>query len=300
MLGVRLGRFLIVCTVAGSAWAAAASSAGAETRTATATNQRGCEFRLGFKAVRDLIPERVGQCVENERHNPSNGDALQQTTGGMLAWRKADNWTAFTDGHRTWINGPSGLQQRLNTERFAWEQEPRGTASSAPASTTARTAPARVRVSATDYLPSDQEIPSGLRRIGDDTVRVEGGYEVVGRRYAADDWTNVFLFSARAASIDAAAASCTSIVDHATGQGLDVVADTRRGEGGVVMVGTIRRVPATAVFFRYGVFCGGGMIVGPIAVYMGSGNAEPSTGDPLHEALVAMEKRARAYPDGFR
>ena len=36
-------------------------------------------------------------------------------------WRKADNWTAFTDGYRTWINGPHGLQARLNTEQFDWE-----------------------------------------------------------------------------------------------------------------------------------------------------------------------------------
>lgn len=40
-----------------------------------------------------------------------------------MVWRKADNWTAFTDGHRTWINGPNGLQQRLNIERFAWEPD---------------------------------------------------------------------------------------------------------------------------------------------------------------------------------
>jgi hypothetical protein len=36
-------------------------------------------------------------------------------------WRKADNWTAFTDGYRTWVNGPAGLVRRLNTERFPWE-----------------------------------------------------------------------------------------------------------------------------------------------------------------------------------
>jgi hypothetical protein len=40
----------------------------------------------------------------------------------MLVWRKADNWTAFTNGFETWLNGPQGLQRRLNTETFAWEQ----------------------------------------------------------------------------------------------------------------------------------------------------------------------------------
>jgi len=38
-----------------------------------------------------------------------------------MAWRKADNWTAFTNGYLTWINGPTGLVNRLNTDRFSWE-----------------------------------------------------------------------------------------------------------------------------------------------------------------------------------
>jgi hypothetical protein len=32
--------------------------------------------------------------------------------------------TAFTDGFQTWVNGPLGLQQRLNTQRFWWEANP--------------------------------------------------------------------------------------------------------------------------------------------------------------------------------
>ena len=85
-----------------------------------------CEFVLGFATLKALIdeaegPEKVGQCLENEHFNPENGDSLQRTSGGLLVWRKADNWTAFTDGYRTWINGPYGLQMRLNTEHFDWE-----------------------------------------------------------------------------------------------------------------------------------------------------------------------------------
>jgi hypothetical protein len=76
---------------------------------------------LGFKLLHDLIPTIVGNCLDNEQHNPTNGDALQYTTGGLLVWRKADNWTAFTDGYRTWVNGPHGLQERLNSQHFAWE-----------------------------------------------------------------------------------------------------------------------------------------------------------------------------------
>jgi len=86
-----------------------------------------CQFFLGFATLKALIdaaegPEKVGECLENERHNPAKGETLQQTTGGLLVWRKADNWTAFTNGYRTWANGPYGLQRRLNTEEFQWER----------------------------------------------------------------------------------------------------------------------------------------------------------------------------------
>ncbi len=82
-----------------------------------------CQFVLGFKLLRDLIGhDIVGDCLDNEHYN-AIGDSNQHTTGGLLAWRKADNWTAFTDGYRTWVNGPNGLQQRLNTERFEWEAD---------------------------------------------------------------------------------------------------------------------------------------------------------------------------------
>ena len=82
-----------------------------------------CQFVLGFKTLRDLIGQDiVGECLENEHHG-ANGDSLQQTTGGLMVWRKADNWTAFTDGYRTWVYGPNGLEQRLNTEFLAWEAE---------------------------------------------------------------------------------------------------------------------------------------------------------------------------------
>ncbi|MCL5946618.1 MAG: hypothetical protein M1298_01145 [Chloroflexi bacterium] len=83
-----------------------------------------CQFVLGFAVLDAMIPQQVGQCLDNEQHNPVNGDAIQHTTGGLLVWRKADNWTAFTDGYRTWINGPYGLEERLNTQRFAWEANP--------------------------------------------------------------------------------------------------------------------------------------------------------------------------------
>src|SRR5690242_18416857 len=91
------------------------------TTAATISAQSGPEFRLGFMALADQIPDVAGQPLENE-HYGANGDSLQQTTKGLMVWRKADNWTAFTNGSQTWINGPNGLESRLNTERLPWER----------------------------------------------------------------------------------------------------------------------------------------------------------------------------------
>jgi Domain of unknown function (DUF4232) len=93
---------------------------------------QGCVFVLGFATLHDAIPQIVGSCLENEHHDAQSGDALQATTGGLLVWRKVDNWTAFTDGNRTWVQGPFGLQSRLNTQRFWWEANPEGFAITPP------------------------------------------------------------------------------------------------------------------------------------------------------------------------
>ena len=60
--------------------------------------------------------------MEYEQFHPIEQEARQQTTGGLMVWRKVDNWTGFTDGQRTWIHGPEGLQSRLNTELLDWER----------------------------------------------------------------------------------------------------------------------------------------------------------------------------------
>src|SRR6185437_1694497 len=102
----------------------AAATGGPPVSAATTSAPPPCQLVLGFKALHDLVPSTVGNCLDDEGHNPANGDALQHTTGGLLVWRKADNWTAFTDGYHTWVNGPNGIQERLNTQRFAWEANP--------------------------------------------------------------------------------------------------------------------------------------------------------------------------------
>jgi hypothetical protein len=97
----------------------------------TALAQGTPEFKLGFKALADQIPQVAGVPLENE-HWGANGDSLQQTTTGLMAWRKADNWTAFTNGSRTWVNGPFGVMERANEERFAWEADAASAARPAP------------------------------------------------------------------------------------------------------------------------------------------------------------------------
>lgn len=84
---------------------------------------------VGFQAIARMIPAVVGKAISPEIPRP-NGDVIQQTESGLMAWRKADNWTAFTDGSRTWVNGPVGLQERGNKERFGWEEDSQNNGSS--------------------------------------------------------------------------------------------------------------------------------------------------------------------------
>ncbi|HEY3108953.1 MAG TPA: hypothetical protein VGL23_09385, partial [Chloroflexota bacterium] len=103
-------------------WMAIAALAVQLSAPTVAAAQSACVFKLGFRAIADQLPEKVGSCLEDEHFNPANGDALQKTSGGLLVWRKADNFTAFTDGYRTWVAGPNGVQRRLNSgPLFDWE-----------------------------------------------------------------------------------------------------------------------------------------------------------------------------------
>ncbi|MHB8619927.1 MAG: hypothetical protein ACYDAG_10195, partial [Chloroflexota bacterium] len=117
----------------------ALSCAGGLGPSAAVAASMGCQYVLGFKTLAAEVPV-VGACAENQAF-AANGDALQHTAnGGLLVWRKADNWTAFTDGSHTWINGPQGLVERLNSQRFSWEAD-----AGAPGTTTIQTSvPARV------------------------------------------------------------------------------------------------------------------------------------------------------------
>jgi hypothetical protein len=90
---------------------------------ALAQSGQGCQFVLGFRTLHALIPVVVGACLDDQA-SAANGDALQHTTNGLLVWRKADNFTAFTDGAHSWVNGPNGVEERGNGQRFTWEVNP--------------------------------------------------------------------------------------------------------------------------------------------------------------------------------
>jgi hypothetical protein len=83
-----------------------------------------CRVAMGFALLEAHVgPSVVGQCLEDEHFDPAAGTSMQRTTGGMLVWRKADNALAFTDGYRTWVLGPFGLQQRYAASRYCWEAD---------------------------------------------------------------------------------------------------------------------------------------------------------------------------------
>ena len=83
-----------------------------------------CQVVMGFALLEAHVgPSRVGQCLEDERFDPATATSWQQTTGGLLVWKKAENVVSFTDGYRTWLLGPAGVQQRLNIQRFCWESD---------------------------------------------------------------------------------------------------------------------------------------------------------------------------------
>jgi hypothetical protein len=174
---MRLGVVVVMAIMAVAGGLASAGPAAA---------QSACEFKLGFRAIAERLPAAVGGCLENEHSDPTTGDALQRTERGLLVWRKADNFTAFTDGHRTWVNGPLGLQQRLNAERFPWE-------GGAPAATGCVVSGSLVSFTGNEAGPNGSRILSGTAynpcpepiHIAVDLVEGSPGAETARPLYAA-------------------------------------------------------------------------------------------------------------------
>jgi hypothetical protein len=114
------GGAVVLAAVAGLVWYPRAAPAPSSGDAAAAA---GCWLRFELRALRDAIPDVVGDCVENARRDPASGDTVQRTTGGLLVLRQSDRRAGFTDGGRTWLQGPEGIVTRPNEERFAWEPD---------------------------------------------------------------------------------------------------------------------------------------------------------------------------------
>jgi hypothetical protein len=104
-----------------------------------------CFFTQGFAFLRNQIIQTegsdvIGPCLENEHGNldPAtlqlvNKDTLQQATNGLYVWQEFTNTMRTTNGFSTWTYSKCGLQKRLNTQTFAWEQNPSLMAGPSPA-----------------------------------------------------------------------------------------------------------------------------------------------------------------------
>jgi hypothetical protein len=75
---------------------------------------------------RSLEQRIIGACIASPIL-ASNGDTIQPTTTGLIVVRRIDGRAAFTDGLRTWIDGPSGIRRRMNGDHFDWETATRDT-----------------------------------------------------------------------------------------------------------------------------------------------------------------------------
>ena len=111
-----------------------------------------CEITSGFAHLRWLMgTQDTGFCVEHPWQNEV-GHTLQRTNVGVFVWRPGDNWTGFTDGFRTWLNGPHGLAIRPNSERFPWEADAGGPGAAAVAGAAAAPVPTPSPRPAVDVL----------------------------------------------------------------------------------------------------------------------------------------------------
>ena len=92
-------------------------------RTPAPTRAPGCTPSAPFESLRAQAGTHVvGTAVDCARYTAA-GDQVQPTTTGQFLWRKADNWSGFTNGSRTWILVPTGVASRPNDQRFEWEPD---------------------------------------------------------------------------------------------------------------------------------------------------------------------------------
>jgi len=84
------------------------------------TNAQTPQFTMGFQSFASLVPNVVGQPLEDAAFDIV-GNATQATTSGLLVWHKLDNVVDFSNGSQTWVLADAGLMLRDNGERFQFE-----------------------------------------------------------------------------------------------------------------------------------------------------------------------------------
>ena len=153
------------------------------------SNTERCWFQFDLRLMKQEIPDVVGDCLENQHYNPENGDTLQRTTGGLMVWRRSDRSAAFTDGNRTWVRGPNGVESRWNDERFEWEIQAEAASSTAVAKPGNTPAPAASRPASSAPTPTPRPIVVS-------TPEAALGGALVGSAAAAIPSTNEIVSSA--------------------------------------------------------------------------------------------------------
>jgi phosphohistidine phosphatase SixA len=79
---------------------------------------------LGFARLRSQVGAMtVGDCLENERQIPGNGNTEQRTTNGLLVYRALDSRVMFVGASQTWIDRDGTVVTRPNNQRLDWEAD---------------------------------------------------------------------------------------------------------------------------------------------------------------------------------
>jgi hypothetical protein len=66
-------------------------------------------FVFGFASLKAALSDTMGDPIECEHANPSNGDTLQKTSTGLSFYRKSTNTPTFTDGFNHWAMTNTGM-----------------------------------------------------------------------------------------------------------------------------------------------------------------------------------------------
>jgi len=120
---------------------------------------------------------------------------------------------------------------------------------------------------------------------------------MISRKYLRRDGSAFDIIVARTDSKGGAAAACLGLVEAATARGFEAISQSQRGDGGILLIGRINGRASTAVFFTLGVVCGGAVMSGPI---IDAGTSDANAAEQFGHVLTQIERKARAYPDGYR